>query len=159
MLVRTGVIVTFLIICAQVAYTDIRKQKIYNEAVAALFVPAIVSFFAFPEISMVSRVLGAVSVSGLMLLVCLIMPGAFGGGDVKLMVPIGLFLGLEKVLTAGILAVFAGGIWSVAMILHAVHKNGRIAQGNRILWKKEYRKKRISFGPALCLGATLALLL
>ena len=75
---RAGVIVTFTIICAIIAWMDIQKQKIYNEAVAVLFVPAIVSFFVFPEIPIASRFLGAVSVSSIMLLVSVISPGTFG---------------------------------------------------------------------------------
>ena len=74
------------------AIMDIQKQKIYNETVAVLFVPAIVSFFVFPEVSMISRLLGAVSVSGIMLLICLLVPRAFGGGDIKLLSAIGAII-------------------------------------------------------------------
>lgn len=134
---RAGVIVTFTIICAIIAWMDIQKQKIYNEAVAVLFVPAIVSFFVFPEIPIASRFLGAVSVSGIMLLVSLISPGAFGGGDIKMMVPIGLFLGVKRTIVAGIVALFAGAVWCL------VHR---------------FRHKRFAFGPALGLGSVTALL-
>lgn len=142
-LVRVLVISTFLIICALISYIDIQKQTIYNEAVAALFVPAIVSFFVFSEISMVSRLLGAVSVSGLMLVISLLRPGAFGGGDIKLMVPVGLFLGLDRTLAAGIFAVFIGGIWGAVVL---VRGRGRLCG------------RTSPFGPALCLGSVLALL-
>ena len=138
-LAKTCIMLTFLIICAVIAWIDIQKQKIYNEAVAALFVPAIVSFFVFPEMSPGSRLLGALSVSGIMLFICLIRPGAFGGGDIKLMMPVGLYLGLERTLAAGCLAVCIGVIWGLA----AAFK----------------RQKRFPFGPSLCLGAAIALLL
>ena len=134
---RAGVIFTFTIICAVIAWMDIQKQKIYNEAVAVLFVPAIVSFFVFPEFPIMSRVLGAVSVSGVMLLVSLISPGAFGGGDIKMMVPVGLFLGVERTLVAGLVALVLGGVWCL------VHR---------------FRSRRFAFGPALGLGSVTALL-
>ncbi len=148
MIVRTGVVLTFLIMCAGIAYTDIRKQKIYDEAIAALCVPAIVSFFAFPEISPLSRGLGGISVSGIMLLCCLIKPGAFGGGDIKFMVAAGLFLGLERTIFAGIWSVFAGALWSVGLIVRR-----RIGKGR----KGKVRKESFAFGPALCLGSVIAL--
>ena len=139
MLLRAIVNGTFLIMCVVIAYTDIQKQKIYNEAVAVLFVPAIVSFFVFPEVSALSRVLGAVSVSGLMTIICLLIPGAFGGGDIKMMVPTGLFLGLEGTLLAGFTALLSAAIYSV------------------VLWCKEQNRKReFAFGPALCIGIVIA---
>lgn len=126
---------TFMIICAMIAWIDIQKQKIYNGAVAALFVPAIVSFFVFPEMQVMSRVWGALSVSGIMLLTSLVVPEAFGGGDIKMMVPVGLFLGLERTLVAGMLALTAGLVWYLVNL-------GKI--------------KRFAFGPALCIGSITA---
>lgn len=119
------------------AIMDIQKQKIYNETVAVLFVPAIVSFFVFPEIGMISRLLGAVSVSGIMLLICLLVSGTFGGGDIKFMIPIGLLLGFEGTLLAGMLAVFFAGGWSLLIL----------GRGD----------KKFPFGPALCLGSLVSL--
>ena len=134
---HAGVIFTFTILCAIIAWMDIQKQKIYNEAVAVLFVPAIVSFFVFPELPIMSRVLGAVSVSGIMLLVSVIRLGAFGGGDIKMMVPVGLFLGLERTLVAGLVALLLGAVWCL------VHR---------------FRSRRFAFGPALVLGSVTSLL-
>ena len=119
------------------AIMDIQKQKIYNETVAVLFVPAIVSFFVFPEVSMISRLFGAVSDSGIMLLICLLVPRAFGGGDIKFMIPVGLLLGVERTLLAGMLAVIFAGGWSLLIL-------GR-------------RDKKFPFGPALCLGSFVSL--
>lgn len=119
-----------------ISIIDIRKKQIYNETVAVLLVPAIVSFFIFPEIDPGSRALGAISVSSIMLCISLLIPGAFGGGDIKLMVPVGMFLGLEKALVAGIAAVLMGGIWSIMT-----------------LWR---RKKQFAFGPALAIGSMIA---
>lgn len=140
---------TFLIICMIISYIDIQKQTIYNEAVAALFVPAIVSFFVFPEITPLSRILGAVSISGLMLLVSVLKPGAFGGGDIKMMIPVGLFLGLRNTWTAWILAVFIA----------------TLNFGAKFMWRAFVRRRcparKISgilpFGPALCLGSVITM--
>ena len=150
---------TFLIICAIIAWIDIQKQTIYNEAVAALLVPAIASFFVFPEVGVVSRLLGAVSVSSIMLFICLIRPGAFGGGDIKLMVPIGLYLGLERTLTAGCLSVFIGAVWGIAVVLKSVWKEEAEAGKSKGAFGKSLHQMQIPLGPALCLGAVIAMLL
>lgn len=142
---------TFLIICVIIAWIDIQKQTIYNEAVAALLVPAIASFFVFPEVGVVSRLLGAVSVSSIMLFICLIRPGAFGGGDIKLMVPIGLYLGLERTLTAGCLSVFIGAVWGIAVVAKSVRKKGP--------FEKDLGQMQMPFGPGLCMGAVITILL
>ena len=131
--------ITFGMICMVTAIIDIQKQKIYNETVAALFAPAIVSFFVFPEISWISRLLGAMIVSGSMLLISLLVPRAFGGGDIKFMIPVGLMLGLEGALYAGMLAVFLACIWC--------------------FWILGRGEKEISFGPALCMGSFVVLVI
>ena len=131
--------ITFGIICRVTSIIDIQKQKIYNETVAALFAPAIVSFFVFPEISWISRLLGAMIVSGSMLLISLLSNGAFGGGDIKFMIPVGVMLGLKGVWYAWILAIFVSGGWCLVILGSGV--------------------KKFSFGPALCIGSFAALVM
>lgn len=154
---RAGVMITFIIICAIIAWIDIQKQKIHNEAVAALFVPAIVSFFVFPEVSAMSKVLGAVSVSGIMLLISLMSPGAFGGGDIKMMVPVGLFLGLERTLTAGAIALILQGICVFWILLRSMFRKKRMENITRDVFQK-VGKIQIPLGPALCMGSIAVLL-
>ncbi len=129
--------ISFILILIVISIVDIKQRKIYNEAVAALFVPAIVSFFVFPEVSLTSRLLGAILISGMMLLVSLIRPGAFGGGDIKMMVPVGFMLGAEAVWKAWLIAVFMAAGYSLCLL--AARKHKRI----------------IPFGPFLCLGSAL----
>ena len=131
--------ITFGIICMVTTIIDIQKQKIYNETVAVLFVPAIVSFFVFPEIGMVSRLLGAITVSGSMLLISLLFHGAFGGGDIKFMIPVGFMLGLKGTVCAFVLAIFLAGGWCFVILVKG--------------------EKRFSFGPALCMGSFMALVM
>ncbi len=129
------VTITFIGLLWAISIIDIQKKQIYNETVAGLFVPAIVSFFVFPEIGLVSRLLGMVSVSGAMLILSLMKPGSFGGGDIKMMIPTGLLLGLEGIWKAWIIAVLAAGVYSLLTLA--------------------MRKKvtNIPFGPFLCIGS------
>ena len=154
---RAGVFFTFSIICAVIAWMDIQKQKIYNEAVAVLFVPAIVSFFVFPELPIMSRVLGAVFVSGIMLLASLISPGAFGGGDIKMMVPVGLFLGLERTLVAGLIALAVEGILCFIMLLKSMCRKYKSKSEAENVLRKVFCI-HLPFAPALCLGSVTSLI-
>ena len=140
MLLEAVLILTILIISIYIMFIDIQKKLIYDEAILALGVPAIVSFFVFPEVSFGSRLLGAVSVSGIMLLVNIVRPGAFGGGDMKLMVPLGFWLGFSMTLLTGILAVCIGAVWGIMWMLVQGKEQGIT----------------IPFAPSLCIGAWIS---
>ena len=148
--------ITFTIICMAIAIIDIQKQTIYNEAVAVLFVPAIVSFFVCPEVSVVSRLFGAVSVSGVMLVTCLLIPGAFGGGDIKLMVPVGLFLGVKQTIAAWVLAVFLGSIWGIVIAIWGWLSKSRSKKGDASQ-RQAVKGGEFPFAPALCIGSLVVL--
>ena len=53
----------------------------------------VISVFTMPEIGILSRVIGAFCVSVPLLLICMFIDGAFGGGDIKLMFVVGIVLG------------------------------------------------------------------
>ena len=124
MIVKAVLSITFVITCVAIAIIDIQKQKIYNETVAVLLVPAIVSFFAYPEIRPASWFLGALSVSGVMLFMCLMIPGAFGGGDIKLAGVLGLAAGFFEITAALILGLVAASI--AALIQSYIYKTRHI---------------------------------
>lgn len=84
---------------------------------------------------------GALCVSAPMLLLCLAVPGAFGGGDIKLMAAAGLWLGWPETPVAFLLAVLGGGgygLWLLAT-------------------RRARRRDTIAFGPFLCAGIAAAL--
>ncbi len=66
--------------------------------------------------------------------------GGMGGGDVKLMAAFGALLGPLGILTAAVLASAVGGLMAVASLLFRRHR------------------KTLPYGPAIVLGAWLALL-
>ena len=69
-------------------------------------------------------------------------PGGFGGGDIKLMAAAGLFLGWQRTLLAGFLALVGGGTYGIWLL--AARKAGR--------------RDHFAFGPFLCAGLAAALL-
>ena len=88
------------------------------------------------------RLLGVVCVSVPMLLLCLAVPGGFGGGDIKLMAAAGLFLGWRHTLLAGFLGLVGGGLYGIWLL--AARRAGR--------------RDHFAFGPFLCAGLVLAML-
>ena len=131
-------LLTLLLIIAQI---DQQTMEIPNGLVIACIVPAAIAVFAFPDVKIMERLIGFFSVSLPLFAITLAVPGAFGGGDIKLMAVIGFFLGWKMSLTAFMLAVFSGGIYGIGLLLS----------------KKKGAKEHFAFGPFLCAGTALTL--
>lgn len=132
-------IAAFLAVLGAVTAEDLTEQKIPDRYHLMILALAGISCFTMPEVSLASRALGFLCVSVPLLAAALIVPGAFGGGDVKLMATCGAFLGWRMTLVSTVIAFFLGGIWCVVLL--ALKKIGR--------------KGRIAFGPFLCVGMAL----
>ena len=76
-----------------------------------------------------------------MLVIALVIPGGFGGGDIKLMFALGLLLGWKEALLAAFLGILSGGAWCGVLLA-----------------KGQGRKAQFPFGPFLCLGGGVSLL-
>lgn len=129
-------ITTALLIC--IAFIDLETMTIPNSLVIALIIPVLVSFFFFPEISFVSRLVGIFIVSAPMLILTFLIPEAFGGGDIKLMAVAGFMLGFPNTLLATFIALIFGGIVAVFYLVQRT------------------RERHMAFGPYLCIGIYLA---
>lgn len=95
---------------------------------------------ADPQI--ISRLVGALCVSLPFLAVSLIVPGGFGGGDIKLAAAGGLFLGWRLMVTAAAVSILLAGAYALYLLAG----------------KKTGRKKSFPFGPFLCMGMAVSLL-
>lgn len=132
-----------LAVCAllyAVAAVDAETQTIPNRFPLALAVCGALGSLPVPG-TLLSRVAGAACLAVPMLLLCLPVPDAFGGGDIKLAAAAGLCLGLHAAVVAGFLALLGGGAWGAFLLL--THRAAR--------------RDRIAFGPFLCAGTALAL--
>ena len=94
------------------------------------------------KISLRQRLLGMVGVSGLLLCLSLLRPGAFGGGDVKLTALTGFLLGWQQSWYAFAVSVFSAGVYVLWKLLR----------------KEARRNSQLPFGPFLCLGTGWVLL-
>lgn len=131
----------FYCVLTVVTFLDIDTMEIEDGCHVAVLVLAVAAVFTMPEISVPARMIGAVCVSVPMLLLTLLIPGAFGGGDIKLMAACGLFLGWKLTLIATVIAILTGGIYGIWLLAA----------------KKADRKAHFAFGPFLCIGMAAAL--
>lgn len=95
-----------------------------------------------------SPILGMLVTSGFLLLIALIGMAvygtdAFGMGDVKIFIPIGLTLGLKLAVMALVFSVFIGGLTGLFLIVTGL----------------KHRKSQIPFGPFIVSGTFLSILL
>jgi leader peptidase (prepilin peptidase)/N-methyltransferase len=123
-----------------VAFTDMDTMEIPDELQLILLVIVLISCVTLPGMSLEQRLSGAVLVSVPLLLITLLIPDAFGGGDIKLMEVCGLMLGGKRILIAFFLAMLGGGLYAVYLMTSG-RKKGR---------------ERFAFGPFLSFSVILA---
>ena len=138
--IQTAVIWLFFSILFEVALLDAQTMEIPDGFVAALALIGLAGILTGPSLPLAERLIGVFSVSVPLLLLTLLIPGAFGGGDIKMMAACGLFLGWKLSLVALFLAVVTGGFYGIYLL--AAGKKGR--------------KEHFAFGPFLCAGMFLA---
>jgi len=119
---------------------DFDTMTIPNGLVIALMVPALLCFFIFPDVGILSRVIGIVAVSLPMLFLTLFITDAFGGGDIKLMAVAGFMMGWPNTLLATFIGLILGGIVAVYILL------------------RKTKEKHMAFGPYLCMGIMTAMI-
>jgi len=138
---ETALSAAFFLLLYAAGRIDQRTGRLPDWCALAAFFLGLLSIPLFSEPVLYVRLAGIFAVSLPLFLVCLVRPGAFGGGDVKLMAGCGFFLGAGTVWRSFLIAVFFSGIWALALLF-----TGRAD-----------RKTRFPFGPFLCAGMALAL--
>lgn len=133
---------SFFLLLTAVTYIDVTTMKIPNSLVLLILVVAGFSLLAFPEITIRQRIMGFFVVSTILLIITLLVPGSFGGGDIKLMAACGAFLGGKLCLIAFIMALFLGGGYGVALLIR----------------KKIKKKEGFALGPFLAAGCMISFL-
>lgn len=108
-----GTILVFLFFSAvtEASVNDLKYRKISDRICGLIVGITAAAIFLMPEMRAAERFFGAATIGSLMLAAALILPGVFGGGDIKLMAACGGFLGWEMIrdafVTAVIIAVLA----------------------------------------------------
>ena len=132
----------YLGILLVVALIDWDTQIIYNRFHIIIAIRAAAQIFLVPEHGIGDRLIGALIVSVPMLVLALIVPGAFGGGDIKLMAASGLFLGMDAIVCAMFFGLLSGGGYAAFMLAT----------------KRLKKSDQFAFGPFLAFGLAVAAL-
>ena len=127
-----------LITLIEISIKDWRTRKITDRSLVLLLLVGAVATYGLP-VSLEERLLGIVLAGAPLLLIDLVLPGAFGGGDIKLSAVAGVLLGWRGGLLALGAGFLTGGLYGAVMLA-----TGRFK-----------RKDRFAFGPFICLGIIL----
>ena len=133
-----------IILLIVIAWNDFKTMEIPDGCNFLLGVCGVLSLGFFAEPCILERLLGVVAVSVPMYLVCLGIPGAFGGGDIKLVFVMGFYLGWKSLLAGVFIGIMIGGIQAACLLIDRKVKTG---EGTHM-----------AFGPALCTGLIVATL-
>ena len=136
---KYAVLVCILVV---VSFIDLEHQIIPDEIVVFSLIVGIILNIISRDVSLLSSAIGFFAASGILLLLAIITKGGMGGGDIKLMAAVGLFIGTGPVLLGLFLSFIIGGIISFLLIL----------------FKLKGRKDYIPFGPFLSLGSLISAL-
>lgn len=134
--------IILLALLVWMSLVDIRQKKIPNLALVCFLVATVIALCLQHPVNLAEHFLSVFIVSGILLLVCGIRPGAFGAGDIKLMAIAGLLLGFWRNVNAFVIGVISAALFCII----------------GMAMKKMDRKSQIPFGPFLCLGIGFSLL-
>ena len=118
---------------------DFRFLFIFDDSLVPLLTVAIVATPWLP-FSIWQRLLAAAGAFVVLAALAILGRGALGGGDVKMMAVLGLWLGVNGIITTACIGFILGGVAAVVMLIFKTHG----------------RKDFFAFGPFLIIGAVVA---
>lgn len=138
------VLVAWVFVSALVAIAgiDLEHQIIPDWITLPVAAVGFLTSFLGTRVSWLESVLGILAGGGILFAVIVLSGGGMGGGDMKLGVMMGAFLGYKLTLLALFLAVTLGGFVALALLSTGLRR----------------RKEAIPFGPFLAAGAAIAML-
>jgi leader peptidase (prepilin peptidase)/N-methyltransferase len=133
---------TYLAIFILVIVIDIEHRLVLNRVIFPAILLALVAGPFTPGLNWKLMLVGGLVGFGIFYVIALIYPGGMGAGDVKLAAFIGLITGFPDVFLAVIVAILAGGLISLILVL------------TRTRSTRDY----IPYGPFLVIGGVFTLL-
>ncbi|MDO8611361.1 MAG: A24 family peptidase [Dehalococcoidia bacterium] len=131
----------FATIFLTLAFTDLERRLLPNRVVYPSIVLAAAVSWAWPEVSVLQVFGGGAAALVITSVLYVAGRGAFGFGDVKLSVLMGLVVGFPSVLVGMFMGAIAAGVFVLPLVLL------------RVLDRRDY----IAYGPFIAAGAVIAL--
>lgn len=126
-----------------IALVDWHIQMIYDRFHIMILILAVLDFMLYPKMGIATRLTGMGIISVPMLVLALAIPGAFGGGDIKLMSVSGLLIGGASMICAMCIGIITGGAYVTLMLVR----------------KRLNKTDQFAFGPFLAFGLATAIFL
>ena len=128
----------FVLFC--IAVIDAKTQEIPPYWNIAILVLGIIAIFVFPQVSIVSRLIGMLLISVPLFLIIQVIPYGFGGGDIKMMFAAGFFLGAKAIVIAFFIGIVSGAVYAVFLLLT----------------KRRKKTEHFALGPFLSVGVAVS---
>nr|WP_084577740.1 A24 family peptidase [Sporomusa malonica] len=139
-LIEVLIFISFLIMISIIDYDHqliLDKTVVLFSAVGVIF-----NIFINGSVSVLDMFLGSLLGGAILLLIAIITKGGMGGGDIKFVAALGLWLGLKLTLLTIFLSFIIGGIGSLLLLA----------------FKIKSRKDFIPFGPFISIAAFISML-
>ncbi|MFO7636305.1 MAG: prepilin peptidase [Clostridia bacterium] len=124
-----------------VFFIDLEHMIIPDSLVVVLLVNAILYVVIVREVPFLDAGIGFLAASLPLFLIAWATKGGLGGGDIKLMAAMGVFLGWKSILLSLLIGCVLGALVSLGLMV----------------FKKKKKKDLIPFGPFLCMGIVIAM--
>jgi leader peptidase (prepilin peptidase)/N-methyltransferase len=136
-LVKAWLLTAFLI---TIAFIDYDHQLIFDRVLIYLAIIGMVLNVFFIGVDVIDMILASLMGGSLFLVIALVSRGGLGGGDIKFVTVLGLWLGWQHLLLAIFLSfLLGGGIGAILLLL-----------------RLKGRKDMIPFGPFIAMAAYIA---
>lgn len=133
--------IVLLIILGWITYTDFKRHEIDFEPLICGIVFALpFTILGFNEVSIWSALIGMI---GSFLLFFIFSFFGMGGGDMKLIAVVGLFLGWQQILVVMFLSFYIGAAMAIAILIFKKKRNKL--------------KMKVPFGPSIALATFITL--
>ncbi len=135
----------FLLLLVACACADINQGIVPDLLIILIAVLGVINFTVVEGVTahgLINRLIAAVCASVPMLILALLIKGAFGGGDIKLVAAAGIYLGLSLVITGSLIGFLLSGLYGIYLLV----------------FKKAKAKSRIKLAPFLAYGLAVAAL-
>ena len=126
---------------ALIIFTDFEQYVIFDKMLLPFAIIGVAAMIHL-NLPIFDRIIAAVFGGGIFFLLSILSGGGIGGGDIKLVAVLGLWLGTEKLLNVVLISCIVAGICA----------------GILILTKKKSRKDFFAYGPYFAMSAIFILL-
>ncbi len=137
--IKSIILSTFLI---GITFIDIDHQLILDKVLIGLAITGVITNLSITSVAAGDMAIAALTGGGIFLFIAIVTKGGMGGGDIKFVAALGLWLGLKLTLLTILLSFLVGGLGS----------------GLLLLTRLKRRKDFIPFGPFIAASAFISML-